>query len=138
MEKINFARALVAGIVGTVVMSLLVVAGPMMGLRMAGPWELLASFMKLPVAVGWIAHFMIGVVLAIIYAAVAASRLPGSPWLRGALFAIAPWLVAQVMLMPMMGAGLFGGSALVALGSLMGHLVYGGSLGATYRPATAI
>jgi len=37
--------------------------------------------------------------------------------------------------MPMMGAGLFSGSAMVAAGSLVGHLVYGALLGAVYGHA---
>jgi len=37
----------------------------------------------------------------------------------------------------MMGAGLFSGSAMVAAGSLMGHLVYGAVLGAVYGHAAS-
>ena len=78
---------------------------------------------------GWMAHLMIGVVLAILYATLANMRLPGSAPVRGALFAIAPWLLAQVAVMPMMGLGLFSGSMPVAMGSLIGHLIYGGVIG---------
>ena len=51
---------------------------------------------------------------------------------RGALYAIAPWLVAQLMVMPMMGMGVFSGSVSLAMGSLIGHLVYGALVGAIY------
>ena len=132
MGKINFLKIAGAGLAGTTAMTVLVLAGPLMGLSMPGPWESLASFMRVPVALGWIAHLMVGVVLALVYATLVRPHLRGAPWLRGALFAVAPWLMAQVVLMPMMGAGLFAGSAIVAIGSLMGHLVYGGVVGATY------
>ena len=49
---------------------------------------------------------------------------------RGALFALAPWLLAQVVVMPMMGMGLFSGAMSMAMGSLIGHIIYGGVVGA--------
>ena len=40
--------------------------------------------------------------------------------------------MAQLVVMPMMGMGLFGGSMLAAGGSLMGHLLFGVVLGLAY------
>lgn len=46
--------------------------------------------------------------------------------------------MAQLLVMPMMGMGLFSGSATLAMGSLVGHLVYGVVVGAvTGLPAGA-
>ena len=39
--------------------------------------------------------------------------------------------------MPMMGMPLFSGSAIMAMGSLIGHLIYGGVVGAVYGPVPA-
>ena len=44
--------------------------------------------------------------------------------------------IAQLIVMPMMGAGFFSGSFVGAAGSLMGHLVYGAVLGAIYEVPT--
>jgi uncharacterized membrane protein YagU involved in acid resistance len=82
------------------------------------------------IVLGWIGHLMIGIVLALIYAGLVAPHLPGPPVVRGMLFSLAPWLMAQVVVMPMMGMGLFSGSLVLAAGSLIGHLVYGAVLGA--------
>lgn len=79
-------------------------------------------------------HFMIGIVLAVIYATFAAPNLPGYPAVRGALFGLAPFLVAQIAVMPMMGMPVFSGSMVMAIGSLIGHLVYGGVVGVVYGP----
>jgi hypothetical protein len=38
------------------------------------------------------------------------------------------------MVMPMMGMPIFSGSAVMAMGSLLGHLVYGAVLGLVYGP----
>jgi uncharacterized membrane protein YagU involved in acid resistance len=110
---------------------------PMMGLPRMNPAEMLAGVMGGNAALGWIGHFMIGVVLAAIYAVVA-PHLPGAPWVRGTLYSLAPWLVAQMVVVPMMGMPFFSGSVTMAMGSLVGHLIYGAVVGATYgEPAMA-
>ena len=127
--RLNYGRTLLAGVAGTAVMTMIGVWGaPMMGLPPMNPATMLASAMGGMLAAGWAAHFMIGVVLAAGYALVA-SRLPGPVAARGALFAIAPWLAAQLIVMPMMGMPLFSGSVALAMGSLIGHLAYGGVVG---------
>lgn len=65
-------------------------------------------------ALGWAAHFMIGIILAFGYAFVG-HLIPGPAVLRGALYGIAPWLMAQVVVMPMMGMPLFSGSVIMAM-----------------------
>lgn len=50
-------------------------------------WPVVGAHKELARPVGALMHTANGVVLAILYAAVAADRLPGPPWLRGALFA---------------------------------------------------
>ncbi len=70
-----------------------------------------------------------GIILAGGYALVA-GWLPGPAAARGALYGIAPWLMAQLAVMPMMGMPVFSGSVAMAMGSLVGHLVYGATVGA--------
>lgn len=134
--NIKIGRAIVAGIVGTAVMTAVGLwIAPMMGMPPMNPAEMLAEPMG-SLAVGWVAHFMIGTILALIYAVVA-PWLPGPPVVRGALYGIAPFLLAQIVVMPMMGMPLFSGSAVMATGSLIGHLVYGGVVGGIYGPVAA-
>jgi uncharacterized membrane protein YagU involved in acid resistance len=94
---------------------------------------MLAGFMGIPVALGWIAHFMIGVVLAAGYVYFLKDKLSGKPAIKGILFALIPFFMAQIMVMPMMGAGLFsmntGAPMMMVMGSLIGHVVYGAVLG---------
>ena len=124
-------KALVAGLAGTLVMTGVgVYLAPMMGIPRMNPAEMLAGPMGGSIVLGWLGHLMVGVILAEAYAALLASRLPGPPVLRGAVFSLAPWLMAQVVVMPMMGMPLFSGSAPMAIGSLIGHLVYGAVIGA--------
>ncbi len=130
--NINFGRAALAGIIGTVMMTVVgLYAAPLMGMPAMNPADMLADQMGGNAVLGWIGHFMIGVIFAEVYAVVAGS-LPGPVVVRGALFALAPWLLAQVVVMPMMGMGLFSGDMTMAMGSLIGHIMYGGVVGAVY------
>lgn len=131
----KFGKAVGAGVVGTIAMTALTVIAGMMGLRMDIP-AMLSGFLGAPLIVGWLAHFAIGIVLALGYALFFAERLPGSPAIRGALYGLVPFLMAQILVMPMMGMGFFTlkapNAGMLVLGSLMGHLVYGAVVGAVY------
>ncbi|MDE3152819.1 MAG: hypothetical protein KGL93_11290 [Gemmatimonadota bacterium] len=135
--NINYGKAVIGGLVGTVLMTIIgLVVAPMMGIPKMNPAAMLAGAMGGNLALGWVAHFMIGIVLALIYGAVA-SLIPGAPWIRGAVYGIAPWLMLEVAVLPMMGMPLFAGSVVLAMASLFGHFVYGGTVGAIYgRPAS--
>lgn len=83
------------------------------------------------------------VVFPLIYALVLFPALPGGAAMKGMGWGVILWLVAQAVVMPMMGAGFFSmatGGMMAAAGSLMGHLMYGALLGAvagTPAPAAA-
>lgn len=126
-------RAILGGVVGTAAMTTLMYGvAPMMGVHMDIA-AMLGSMLG-----GWtaglLAHLMNGtIVFPLVYALLIYRGLRGSPALRGTLFGILLWLIAQVIVMPMMGAGLFSahaGGAIASAASLMGHIIYGGVLGA--------
>lgn len=128
----NWARAVLGGLAGTLVMTAVGLwAAPMMGIPRTNPADMLAGAMGGNTLLGWAGHLMIGTILALVYAVVA-PRLPGPPAARGALYGLAPWLMVMLIVMPMMGVPAFGGAAATAIGSLIGHLVYGATLGAIY------
>lgn len=134
--RINWSRAALAGLLGTGVMTAFGLwVAPIMGVPAMNPAAMLAGAMGGSAMLGWAGHLMIGAILALIYAVVSPS-LPGAPVVRGALYGLAPWLLAQLVVIPMMGMPLFSGSAVLATGSLVGHLVYGAVVGATYGAPT--
>jgi len=134
MNPTTLLKAIAAGTIATLAMSAFAAMAPSMGMPPMDLAAMLAGQMGGSLVLGWAAHLMVGNVLALTFALVARARLPGPAPLRGALFALAPWLMAQVVMMPMMGLGLFSGSALLAGGSLMDHLLFGAVLGLSYRP----
>jgi uncharacterized membrane protein YagU involved in acid resistance len=121
--NIDFGRAVLAGVLATAVMTVVgVYVAPMMGMPAMNPANMLADAMGGSMALGWAGHFMIGIILAVGYAVVA-GMLPGPAAVRGALYGVAPFLLAQIVVIPMMGMPFFSGSASMAMGSLVGHLV---------------
>lgn len=140
--QLSIKSALIAGFAGTIAMTAFTFMAPLMGFEMDIP-KMLAGTMGAPIVVGWLAHFMVGEILAINFATLFLSKTNKvSDAKSGALFGIIPWLVAQIMVMPMMTimagggflAGLFSGSPMIAMASLVGHLIYGAILGALYKP----
>jgi len=126
----RIGRIISAGLLGTLVMTAVGVYGaPMMGLPAMNPADMLAAQMGGSTMLGWMGHLMIGVILALAYGAIFVRRLPGPGAARGVIFSLLPWLMAQLMVIPMMGMPVFSGSVAMAGGSLLGHLVYGAILG---------
>ena len=132
----SLAKSVIAGFVATIAMTVVMLMAPMMGMPEMNIGRMLGGFMGVPALVGWMGHFMIGIVLAIGYGQFFAARLPGAAWVRGILYGLLPWLMSQVIVNPMMGAGVFASHtpapALMVMGSLLGHVVYGAVLGLVY------
>ncbi|MEX0691367.1 MAG: DUF6789 family protein [Gemmatimonadales bacterium] len=130
----NAGAAVLAGLVGTAVMTMLMLMGPLMGMPEMPIGDMLGAFLGIGSTLGWVMHGVIGVVLAGIYALAAARFLPGTPVVRGAVYGFLVFLMAQLAVTPMMGGGVFsGGNIPMIMGSLMGHLVYGGLVGVVYH-----
>jgi hypothetical protein len=104
-KKLNFRLALSAGTIATGAMTLLMYTAPLMGLPKMDIMLALGSLFPWkisPYIPGVILHFGIGIVLALLYALFFANLLPGPRWVRGALYAFLPWLLAIFAMGPMM------------------------------------
>jgi uncharacterized membrane protein YagU involved in acid resistance len=136
----NAARATAAGLVGTGVMTALLLVEPSVGLPKIAMGQVLSTslgaasaHLAIGPAVGWVLHFAIGMMLALAYAAYFDGRLPGTPLTRGMLYGVLVFVAAQLVFMPLVGGGVFSrGDAELLAGSLLGHLVYGGLTGWIY------
>jgi uncharacterized membrane protein YagU involved in acid resistance len=144
--RFSLTSALIAGFLGTVAMTAFTYMAPLMGFKMNIP-GMLAHTMHAPIIVGWLAHFMVGELLAIGYALFYLTIFRQTVSAKsGAIYGILPWLLAQLVVMPLMmvmngmpySAGLFSGSFLMAMASFVGHLIYGAIVGATYKPALVV
>lgn len=130
----NIKKALLGGMVGTLMMSLMMqFAAPMPVGQPMDIAAMLGNMMGNNYAMGMTAHIMLGaLVFPLLYAALGYRLLPGTPVIKGMAWGFILWLIAETMVMPMAGAGFFmseiGGMKAV-MAALMGHLFYGGLLG---------
>ena len=136
----NAGRAAAAGLIGTGVMTALLLVEPSVGLPKIAMGQVLSTALGLTsahlasgAALGWLLHFLMGVLLALLYAAVFDQRLPGTPLIRGLLYGVLVFVAAQLLFMPLVGGGVFShGDPELLAGSLLAHLVYGGLTGWIY------
>ena len=131
--KPKIGNAILGGLVGTAVMTaMLYMVAPLMGVRMdiaASLGQMLGGSWTL----GLVMHFINGsVIFSLLYALLLYPMLPGGPVGKGIVWGVTLWLIAQLMVVPMMGGGIFSskmGGMMAAAGSLVNHLLYGGLLG---------
>lgn len=137
----NYLKGMTAGLIATLVLSALMVMKTMMGVMPGFDLPaMIAGMMGMPGTpiVGWVAHFMIGIVLYGVAIVLSPPLLPGvSPIARGLIVGLSGWLVMMVMLMPMAGAGMFGMhfGIMAPMMTLVLHLIFGAVLGWYYGQA---
>jgi len=139
-------RAGIAGVVATAAMTVMAYfVAPMMLGHPMDIAQMLAGFVGGDWTVGLLMHLANGIVIfPVIYVIVLYRFLPGAAWLKGILLGLGLWLTLEVVMLPMMGAGLFSsnqGGAKAVMAALIAHLIYGvllGSLtGGVGQPAAA-
>ncbi len=137
----TLSKAIVAGAAGTAVMTLFAMMGPMMGMPKMDAAAMLGGMMGGSLALGWMMHFAIGIIFACGYIFILNDRLPiVNNYVRGAVFGIIVFLFAQIMMAIMNGMGMMpampmDNMMMMAIGSLMGHIVFGAVLGIFIKKA---
>jgi len=123
-------KSILAGIIGTIIMTAVMMIAPMMGMPKMSPPNMLASMMGIPIAIGWIMHFTIGITFALAYSYLCILKHKiKNVWLKGVAFGIVAFVFAQIMMgimgmmMPM--PKIDGPILLTAVGSLIGHIIFG-------------
>src|SRR5215472_5995893 len=140
--KPHIWKAIAGGFIGTVMFTLMMrFVAPMMGVRMDIVGKL-GEMTHTGMAGGLFMHLLNGaVIFPLIYVYLLYRWLPGAPWQKGLLCGVILWLGVEIVMMPMMGGGIFStemGGMKAVMAALVGHLVYGAIFGAvTGAPAVA-
>lgn len=127
----KFIKSFFAGIIGTAVMSFIMFVAPMMGIPKMNPSAMLAGIMSMPIAVGWLIHFGIGIIFAAFYVFLFAPKIRiKSKILKGATFGFIAFIFAQIAMgvMDAVIGGLpepEGAMVGIILGGILGHVVFG-------------
>ena len=143
MQNFNPARAILGGLMATIIMTALVYAGPVVGLARLDFAALIGMLFSTVTPrmfstrwwAGMTVHFINGaIIFPLFYAYVLFPILPGVNALKGALWGAILWLISETLLLPVMGLGFFSTGAPQPLAwtifNLAAHLVYGSVLGA--------
>lgn len=123
-------KSILAGIIGTVLMTLVMMVAPLMGMPKMSPPEMLSVMLGVPIFIGWLMHFMVGIIFALAYTYFfVLIRKINNVYLKGAVFGILVFVFAQIML-AVMGSilpmpDMQGSPLLITIGSLIGHIVFG-------------
>jgi len=111
--------------------TLVMMIAPMMGMPKMSPPAMLSMMMGFPLVVGWVMHFMIGVIFAMAYAFffIKLVKKVNNNILKGAIFGMAVFIFAQIMMaiMEMMFPmpPMEGSMMLMMVGSITGHVIFG-------------
>ena len=140
--EVSLARVIIAGIIGAVSMALATMIFNAVRVPVVDFGRLLATkilrYHSHGTRLGLVLHIVNGVVLALFYAILIEPRLePLLPiyWLRGLLYGVALWLMLMMVVLPLVGDGLFGGRGRRGMigSALVVHLIYGLILGFAFK-----
>lgn len=122
-------KAITIGGAGTVAMTAFYYLADVAHLPRADFHGLVAQVLHLGTTGTWFAYFVIGIVLAHVYHAYLSDKLPATSAVRGLIFGAILWMAMGLLLMPMMGMGLFAGSFVSAVGMFLALAAYGATVG---------
>ncbi len=145
----NILSAVIAGLVSTVVFTVILMMAPKMGMPKMDIVSLLGSMFsaKTNLVLGWMMHLMMGVVFALIYAFLWSSGIGAATWTSGLVFGAVHWLIVGVIMamIPMMHVGIKSGAvqapgmwmtnnggAMAFMGGLVGHMIFGAVVALVY------
>jgi len=130
MRQQAVIQAMGGGLLGTLLQTIMVYSVVPM---LTGQSMDMAAMLEYPCALSMLAHFLSGsVIFPLGYMFLPSQYFPDSPVLKGILWAVLLWCVAEGILAPMLGAGVFSaafGGFPAAMRALLGYLVYGATLG---------
>jgi len=127
----KITKTLTTGMVATIAMTIVMFMAPLMGLPKMNAAEMLSMTMGFPIVIGWVMHFMIGIIFTLGYTFIFSKLLNkiSNKILNGAIFGMIVFVFAQIA-MAMMGLiftlpKMSGNMGLMMLGSVIGHVVFG-------------
>lgn len=137
----NILGVIVAGLVGTVAISMVMAMAPKMGMPKMDIVDMLNTMFGKPNrTLGWMMHFMMGIIFALIYSFIWSVGVGNATWLFGLIFGAAHWLIVGMVMgmIPMMHVGIKSGEVqapglwmtnnggmMAFAGGLMGHMAFG-------------
>lgn len=128
--KSLISKSIMGGIIGSVIMSIELLAASKIGMPKMSPPDMLADMMTIPLSVAWGLHILIGITFALAYSFIFAPKVKiSNTYLKGAIFGFAVFVFAQIaialleMIFPT--PQMEGSMMQLMIGSIIGHVVFG-------------
>ena len=133
MNVTGLKKAMLAGVAGTVVMTVFSFVSQYIHLPSTDFRDMIAGHLQTTATIAWVVYFAMGIFFAYLYGTYFRMRLPSHSWMRGVVYAVFLWGLMEVVLMPIFGMGFFSGSMPAAFGMLVGMGLYGATVGYLYE-----
>ena len=124
-------QSLIAGIVGTAVMTFIMTVAPEMGIPESNQPAMIAAILRSSITMGWLTHFLIGIIFAAFYVYLFSPIvIIENKMIKGAIYGFLVSVFAQIMLVIMTSilsvmAAPVESTILLVIRSIMGHVVFG-------------
>jgi len=125
-------KAIVGGLLGTAIMTFVLFGAPLVGIPKLSPPQMLSTMLGFPILGGWLMHFMIGIIFAMMYVFAIRQflkKVSNVMW-KGTIFGVFAFIFGQIMI-AILGAlfteapSMAGGMIEMMMESMLGHVTFG-------------
>ncbi len=133
--------AVIGGLVGTAVITALMLIADALGMPGIDFGKMLSEFTQTTPLLGWVMHFVMGIILAFVYVFFFRDEFQGPYPVRGLIYSIIPYVITMIMLFPMsvMSTGKsIHSPGVFIVATMVAYFAYGYVMGYITRPHTAV
>lgn len=124
----KLVRSIVAGIAGTVVMTIIMKVGGMMGMPKMDPPGMMANLLGAAMPVGFVIHFLIGITWGAVFVYLFNPKVGiSNPILKGIVFGLVAFVFAMIGMKTMGISAAPEGTPMIksVMAALVGHMFFG-------------
>ena len=136
----KITTSIVGGIAGTAVITAMMLLANALGMPGIDYGKMLAEFTHTTPFIGWIMHFLMGILLAFVYVYFFRDEFQGPYPIRGLIYSIIPYVITMIMLFPMsvMGTGTtINSPGVFIVATMVAYFAYGYVMGYLTKPHPA-
>lgn len=138
----KIVSSIAGGVAGTAVITALMLLASAIGVPGIDYGHMLAEFTHTSVIVGWIMHFLMGTLLALVYVYFFRDEFSGPYPVRGVIYSIIPYVVTMILLFPMSvmnpgtgtGKTTMNSTGIFIVATMIAYFAYGYVMGAVAKP----
>lgn len=133
MNVTTLKKALMAGVAGTVVMTVFTFLTNTFHFPATDFHGMIATHAHSGALFTWLIYFGMGVAFAYLYGMFFMKKLPYHSYMKGMIYALILWGAMHFVVMPVFGMGFLGGSIVAAVMAYVSLALYGATVGYLYE-----